>query len=587
MLRITAYADRLLDDLDALDWTDSIKLMQRNWIGRSTGASVRVPGREPRGRRASRCSRPGPTRCSAPRTWCWRPSTRSSTSSPRTSGPTTTSGTTSRATSSTRGRACSARPIRRPTAVNRYRDFAAAKTDLERQSEGKEKTGVFIGAFAINPTNNARIPIFIADYVLMGYGTGAIMAVPAHDERDFEFAREFELPIVPVIRPDDEWLAERDVGPDRRVELARVVRRRRRRAELGERRGLARRSARRRRQARHHRVVGAIRSRSADDHVQVARLALQPAALLGRAVPDRLRRRGSDRAARRRCCRSCCPRSPTSSPSRPTIPTRCPEPPLARAADWVEVELDLAGPEWAGYGDGPRTYVRETNTMPQWAGSCWYYLRYLDPTNEDAMVDPEVEQSWADGHAHRRFTEDRSRRPLRRRRRARGVAPLVRALLAQGVVRPRSRVDDRAVPTAGEPGLHPRRRVRRRAGRVRRGRTRSRSATGSTSSRARRSRASSARWARACATRSRPTTSTATTAPTRCGSTRCSWVRSTRSDRGAPPTSSACTASCSDCGATSSTRRPARRASPTRPPTRRRAGCCTARSTRSAPTWAR
>ena len=98
-------------------------------------------------------------------------------------------------------------------AVARYREFAAAKSELERQAEGREKTGVFTGAFAINPTNSARIPIFIADYVLMGYGTGAIMAVPAHDERDFEFAREFELPIVPVIRPSDEWLAEHDADP--------------------------------------------------------------------------------------------------------------------------------------------------------------------------------------------------------------------------------------------------------------------------------------------------------------------------------------------------------------------------------------
>ena len=224
------------------------------------------------------------------------------------------------------------------------------------------------------------------------------------------------------------------------------------------------------------------------------------------------------------------------------------------------------GPEWAGYGEGEKVYRRETNTMPQWAGSCWYYLRYLDPTNEDAMVDPQVEKAWAEGVRGDGSPKVGPRRPLRRRRRARGAAPPVRALLAQGAVRPRSRLDDRAVPAARQPGLHPRGGVRRRARCVRRRRPRSKSATAGTSSTAKRSRASSARWARACATRSHPTTSTATTAPTRCVCTRCSWGRSTRSARGAPPTSSACTGSCSGCGATSSTRRPARRACPTTPP---------------------
>ena len=178
-------------------------------------------------------------------------------------------------------------------------------------------------------------------------------------------------------------------------------------------------------------------------------------------------------------------------------PDALPEPPLARASDWVEVELDLPGPAWAGYGAGPRTYLRETNTMPQWAGSCWYYLRYLDPTNEDRLVDPEVERDVGAGHPARRHAEGRARRPLRRRRRARGAAPSLRALLAQGAVRPRARVDDRAVPAAGQPGHDPgRRRTPTHAACTSRP-PRWSSATAASSTTASRSRASSGRSARA------------------------------------------------------------------------------------------
>src|SRR5882757_5818151 len=212
MLRITAYADRLLDDLAALDWTDSIKLMQRNWIGRSTGASVRFPVESHEGVDIEVFTTRPDTLFGAtymvlapehplvdiitPNQW---PDDQLS------------NDFASNALDAWKG--VFGATDAPPDAVRRYRDFAAAKTDLERQAETREKTGVFTGAFAINPTNDERIPIFVADYVLMGYGTGAIMAVPAHDERDFEFAREFDLPIVPVIRPSDEWLAEHSADP--------------------------------------------------------------------------------------------------------------------------------------------------------------------------------------------------------------------------------------------------------------------------------------------------------------------------------------------------------------------------------------
>ena len=169
-----------------------------------------------------------------------------------------------------------------------------------------------------------------------------------------------------------------------------------------------------------------------------------------------------------------------------TIPTTClPEPPLARAADWMYRRARSRRRDRAAYR-------RETNTMPQWAGSCWYYLRYLDPTNEDALVDPESSATgWADA------VRERWRRPLRRRRRARGAAPALRALLAQGAVRPRARVDARAVPAALQPGHDPRGRVHRRARHRTSRRRRSRSATARSSTTASRSTARSARWARA------------------------------------------------------------------------------------------
>ena len=208
MLRITAYADRLLADLDLLDWSDSIKLMQRNWIGRSTGALVTL-------RRSSGhagvdievfTTRPdtlfGATyMVLAPE----HPLVDEITANEWPDDVADEDGNAARRMEGhLRARRRARRGGARATASSRR-----AKSELERQAEGREKTGVFTGAFAINPTNGERIPVFVADYVLMGYGTGAIMAVPAHDQRDLEFAREFELPIVGVIRPPDEWLAAR------------------------------------------------------------------------------------------------------------------------------------------------------------------------------------------------------------------------------------------------------------------------------------------------------------------------------------------------------------------------------------------
>ncbi len=377
MLRITEYAERLLDDLDVLDWTDSIKLMQRNWIGRSVGAEARFGVVDHDVEITVFTTRPdtlfGATyMVLAPE----HPLVDRITGNDWGGSPVA-------------WRAVFGTDLLPGQAVARYREFAAGKTDLERQSEGREKTGVFIGSWATNPTTGEPIPIFIADYVLMGYGTGAIMAVPAHDERDFEFAQEFELPIVAVVQPPDEWLAARDA----RVDDARAWPE----AYVGP--GVA---------------VG-----STNDEVSLDGLDT-PAAKA--RIGEWLEHSGWGRPtvtyklrdwlfSRQRYWGEPFPivyddddrpialpdsmlpvALPEVSDFEPRVsddPDALPEPPLARAEDWVFVELDL--------GDGMRRYRRETNTMPQWAGSCWYYLRYLDPTNEDAMVDPAVERYWATG----------------------------------------------------------------------------------------------------------------------------------------------------------------------------------------------
>jgi leucyl-tRNA synthetase len=361
MLRITTYAERLLADLDLLDWPEPIKLMQRNWIGRSLGASIRFPIEGHDDVIEVFTTRPdtvfGATyMVLAPEhplvdtmvPGDWPPNT-----VPRWRGPFGTD-------------------VSPAEAIAEYRAFAGAKSEFERQAEGKEKTGVFTGAFARNPLSGEAIPVFVADYVLMGYGTGAIMAVPGQDERDWEFAEQFELSIVRTVQPpsdfDDnkpflgdgpainsgfldgldvagakhkigEWLVQNDTGePTVTYKLRNWLFSRQR--YWGEPFPI---------------VYG-------EDGLPRA----VPPSMLPVELPDLEDFRPASL-------------DPDNADSEP-------EPPLARAERWLEVEID--------FGDGPKRYLRETNTMPQWAGSCWYFLRYLDPTNEDAMVDPEIEAYW-------------------------------------------------------------------------------------------------------------------------------------------------------------------------------------------------
>jgi leucyl-tRNA synthetase len=360
MMRITEYGDRLVEDLDVLNWPEPVKLMQRNWIGRSRGAHVEFP---------VDAARPGGEPVI----------------SVFTTRPDTLFGATYMVLAPEHTLVDSIIPSDWPEgtkpawtggyatpteAVTAYRAQAAAETEAERTAEARVKTGVFTGAYAINPVNGERIPVFVADYVLAGYGTGAIMAVPGQDARDWEFAEVFDLPIIRTVQPPDgfegayvgegpainsDWLNGMGVADAKASMISWLE-------EHGHGRG-----------ATTFRLRDWLFSRQrywgepfpiVYDETGLP-IAL-PEWMLPVVLPD---------------VDDFSPRTfdPDDADSEP-------ETPLSRAKEWVEVELDL--------GDGPKRYTRETNTMPQWAGSCWYELRYLDPHNDKVLVDPENEAYW-------------------------------------------------------------------------------------------------------------------------------------------------------------------------------------------------
>jgi len=354
-MRITAYADRLVDDLDLLDWPESIKLMQRNWIGRSSGAEIDFAS--PAGPLTVFTTRPDtvfgatylvlapehPTVAALTRA-AW----------PEGTPPSWTGGAASPA-----------------EAVAAYARAAQARTDLERQADAREKTGVFTGAYAVNPATGQDVPVFVADYVLPGYGTGAIMAVPGQDQRDWDFARVFGLPVVRTVQPPPDWEGEAWTGEGAAISSGfldglDVAAAKRAITEFLESRGTGRATVT-------YKLRDWLFSRQRywgepfpivydDTGLPIA----LPESMLPVELPEI-----DDYSPR-----SFDPQDEASEP----------EPPLGRIAEWAEVTLDL--------GDGPRRYRRELSVMPQWAGSCWYELRYLDPTNDAAFVDPEVERYW-------------------------------------------------------------------------------------------------------------------------------------------------------------------------------------------------
>lgn len=359
MMRITAYSDRLLDDLELLDWPEKVKSMQRNWIGRSRGAEVdfRCEGHDitvfttrpdtlfgaeyvvlaPEHPLVDALLSPVPYDDDVDARWTYGHE------DPK-------------------------------EAIEAYRSDIAAKSDLERQ-ENKEKTGVFLGSYATNPVNGKKLPVFTADYVLTGYGTGAIMAVPAHDERDYEYAQVFGLPITEVVAGGDissaahtgegtyvnsvnddgldltgkskaeaiattiDWLAARELGVEKIQYKLRDW-------------------------------LFARQRYWGEPFPIVYDEAGRPHAIPEDQLPVEL------------------PEVDDYQPVSfdPDDHDTEPQPPLAKAREWIEVEMDL--------GEGTKTYYRDANVMPQWAGSSWYQMRYIDPTNSDAFCDTDNERYW-------------------------------------------------------------------------------------------------------------------------------------------------------------------------------------------------
>jgi leucyl-tRNA synthetase len=342
MLRITAFAQRLIDELDGLDWPESIKLLQRNWIGRSEGAEVRF--------QIADCGLP----------------IADSSITVFTTRPDTLFGATYMVLAPEHRLVDLIVTEDQLPTVTEYREKAARKSDLERTELAKDKTGVFTGAFALNPVNGERIPIWIADYVLMGYGTGAIMAVPAHDERDWEFATKFSLPIREVVAPQP--IANPEAGPVCEMEPAACT------------------------------VLDGYA-------VHSGFLNNLPTAEAKKKITSWLQEKGLGKGtvnfklrdwlfSRQRYWGEPFPiywedgdhhgipetELPLMPPDLEDFkPTGTPEPPLTKAKEWLKYSEKA---------------TRETNTMPQWAGSCWYYLRYCSPKNADRFISKEAEAYW-------------------------------------------------------------------------------------------------------------------------------------------------------------------------------------------------
>jgi leucyl-tRNA synthetase len=352
MLRITAYADRLLGDLDLLDWSVGIKKLQSDWIGKSTGAEVDFPVASAVGGQATQ---------EAIRVYTTRPDT--------------LYGATYMVVAPEHPVVSKITTAEQASVVEEYCKAASFKSDRDRTEGDKQKTGVFTGAYAINPVTRKPIPVWVADYVLGNYGTGAIMAVPAHDTRDYEFAVKYRLPIVQVVEPIGATVQELEEIRSGKVCFA---------GEgiaiaSGELTGLTTKEAKSKVIESLERMgLGheAVNYKLRDWLFSRQRFWGEPFPILHELGPDG-KPNGQIRAV---------PLSdlPVDLPHLEDFkPHGRPEPPLGKAdASWLYVELD-----------GKR-YRRETNTMPQWAGSCWYYLRFISPKCNGAFVDREQEAAW-------------------------------------------------------------------------------------------------------------------------------------------------------------------------------------------------
>jgi leucyl-tRNA synthetase len=331
MLRITAYADRLLEDLEELDWPESIKEMQRNWIGRSEGANIHfaVDGHD-------------------------------ETFTVFTTRPDTLFGATYTVLAPEHPLVEKITTPEQKAAVEAYLDQIKSKSDLERTDLAKEKTGVFTGAYAINPVNGEKLPIWIADYVLMSYGTGAIMAVPAHDERDYEFAKKFNLPIKEVVAGGD-ISKEAYTGDGEHINSDFLN-------------GLNKEEAIKK-------MIEWLEANGKGEKKVSYRLRdwlFSRQRYWGEPIPIIHWEDGTMTPVPEEELPLMLPKTDQIKPSGTG------ESPLANIEDWVNVVDPKTGKKGR----------RETNTMPQWAGSCWYYLRYIDPHNPDQLADPEKLKKW-------------------------------------------------------------------------------------------------------------------------------------------------------------------------------------------------
>lgn len=329
VLKITEYAERLLEDLDDLDWPEATKQMQRNWIGKSVGANVdfRIDGTD-------KIFTVFTTRCD------------------------TLFGATYCVMAPEHPYVAEITTLEQKEAIEAYKESCASKSDLERTELNKDKTGVFTGAYAINPVNGKKIPIWISDYVLASYGTGAIMAVPAHDDRDWEFAKKFGIEIIPVLEGgnieeaaytedglhiNSQWLD----GLGKQEAIDKMI------AWLEENKCGEKKIS--------YKLRDWLFSRQRYWGEPIPIVHMEDGTM--RTVPVE--------------------ELPLELPATKNFqPHDSGESPLANCEDWLEVEID---------GQKGR---RETNTMPQWAGSCWYYIRYIDPHNSEVICDPKLLEKW-------------------------------------------------------------------------------------------------------------------------------------------------------------------------------------------------
>lgn len=331
MLKITAYADRLLEDLEELDWPESLKEMQRNWIGRSEGAEVtfNIEGHDKE-------------------------------FTVFTTRPDTLFGATYAVLAPEHPFVKEITTYEQKHAVDAYLNEVQTKSDLERTDLAKDKTGVFTGAYAINPVNNEKMPIWVADYVLMSYGTGAIMAVPAHDERDYEFATKFELPITEVVSGGD-VTKEAYVGDGEHINSGFLN-------GLGKDEAISK-------------MIDWLVENNKGEKKITYRLRdwlFARQRYWGEPIPVIHWEDGTMTVVPEE-------ELPLELPTLSEIkPSGTGESPLANSEEWVNVVDPKTGMKGR----------RETNTMPQWAGSCWYFLRYIDPDNTEQLADPKALEKW-------------------------------------------------------------------------------------------------------------------------------------------------------------------------------------------------